>query len=116
MIQVDPATFEIVSEGGLAKDKNNVYLFGEISPNLDSESFKELGYRYKQTKDGIFILNINLETAKMFEIIKIEGIDIASFEVINFSDTPSYVRSIYDAKDKNNYYKEGVIVDINKDD
>ena len=106
MKEADPATFEIVLEGGLAKDKDKVYLFGQILPEIDSDSLKDLGWRYMRTKDGIFIRNWD------FKAEKIEEADLNTFEVVNFSDYPDYVRSAYNAKDKNYYYKAGVIVDI----
>lgn len=98
LLKADPATFEIVIEGGLAKDKDSVYLFGQILPGIDSESLEDIGYTYMKTKDGIFMRNYD------FEAEKIEEADPETFEVIDGGS--------YDAKDKNNYYKDGLVVDL----
>jgi hypothetical protein len=102
----DPATFKIVSEGGLAKDRYNVYSSGQILPGLDSDSLESLGpIYYMRTKDGIFIKG--LETVK-----RMKDVDLETFEAICPPDYVSCVNSSYDARDKNHYYKAGVIVDF----
>lgn len=89
--EADPATFTYFSNG-FSKDKDTVWLQGEILPNADSETFAEMqGSQYGKDKNTVWFFNT-----------PVEGADPQTFEV--------YSASPYYAKDVNSVYLNGKVL------
>ena len=82
---VDPVTFKIL-DYSYTKDKNFVYHYRDRLDGVDPLTFKILDHDYAKDKNNVYY---NLEI--------LAGADSASFKILNFSY----------AKDKNNVYYNG---------
>lgn len=129
----DQITFTPLNEK-IAKDNNNIYKYGEVVLNeADAKSFELIKYgRFAKDKNYVYLMDSNPP-------IKIDGIDTNSVEVlerdylkdknhiyfsgnenietINEADVLSFTVTGYDhstsseAKDKNNFYFRGNIIE-----
>jgi len=81
---------------GYAKDKNRVYLRGNVSKRLDPETFELLGCGFWRDKSGVYNEFVGHDKP-------IREIDKDTFEVRNPRECHSEVP--YTAKDKNQFYK-----------
>jgi hypothetical protein len=98
----DPDTFEII-DYFYTKDKNHVSYLNEIFLTPDAESFEFIGGKYYRDSNNVYFLKQSLPLA-----------DPQSFKVFGkkFS-TRNYF--IIQAKDKDNYYTNGQIIQVYSD-
>jgi len=86
IIGADASSFQIISVGTYAKDKNHVYLFGKVIPISDPQSFEVLdGSTYLKDKNFVYYFLHTTDPVKgeVYDVKKIDGADSASFKVIN---------------------------------
>ena len=83
----DVATFQIAPGTPYARDKNSLYLMGEVLTNFDRPTFEVLNWNYAKDKNGIYYFDYK-------NGIPLIGVDASSFHVFD----------LFFAKDKKNVY------------
>ena len=115
----------IVLEYGYSKDKNHVYYFGDITENIDSETFKLFKYAYFTDKNGVYYMKnlISGSDPETFSLLEYEGIISGNYgkdknsvyfngKRVEGADAGTFkLIDYYYSKDKNHvYYYTGNIV------
>ncbi len=115
----DAPTFKVI-ECGYFKDKNQVYLNGQVLENIDSDSFEILSWGYTKDKNAVYC-----------DLKLIEGAKSASFDVLarkhakddehifylqqtmdcDYNSFKIDATKDYLSSDKNNKYSRGEIID-----
>ena len=123
--EVDVASFELIDDTILARDKNSIYrvhggkechaLFDRVSHIEDIAAFQSLGGNYYTYQDQLYHMGTYYRCPEM-ENCQIDSkdlteVDLGSFEVV-ILDNQAYSEKPYDAKDKNNFYRHGKIVEV----
>lgn len=114
---VDPETFQKLSPAIYAKDKNHVYLRGEVIPAADPASFEHLVGRYARDSHRVFLDTKVVSGADSATFHKLRGQEILGRDKNDFyyGDSPFHVidlasfKVINDgwAKDSSAYYAYG---------
>lgn len=99
-------TAEVDKATGLAKDNNYIYRNGQIEPKIDISTLEFLENNYIKTKDGVYVL----PSSPSDNIRRLELAESDSFVVVQYNNYDSYLKSKYDAFDRNYYYKKGIII------
>ena len=96
VIWADVATFQIAPGTPYARDKNSLYLMGEVLTNFDRQTFEVLNWNYMKDKNGIYYFNYQNHRPFDFKYIApLVGADLSSFHVFD----------LFFAKDKHNVYR-----------
>ena len=136
-LSVDMPTLEIL-EGDYLRDKNNLYYDYKIVDNIDLDSFEVVGYGVVKDKNSVYVRKSSEDNEKIEVHSKVKTVQPDSFrnlyyyyyaddqsaffikktvfglkEIHKVTDDVENFRvlsSVY-AKDANNYYKNGKIID-----
>lgn len=94
--KADPQTFEVI-ELMYGKDKSNVYYISNKIKEADPQTFETMDFPYSRDKKNVY-------NGKS----KIKEADLNTF--ISYYGNQTLEGIVYNAEDKNNYYKDGEIV------
>lgn len=128
----DSDTFKVLGDY-YAKDKNSAYCDRKkMDPSVDINSFQSLDYNYAKDKNSVYKHGLKIDRdvdsfiiinsmyskdnlgvyfeADFVPLEKIEGADPHTFEVVYQKNSNGYIINEY-AKDKNNVYRDGQLIE-----